>query len=146
MNLVDIRFNKLNFHFFITNALYSLMLTSADSNIFIWNQDFAKGYWVYVEIQNSITMCFVHRFLRARMEQLQPYRLLVGLRLIGGIWKWTDGSPATNVPWRPRQPSGDGDCAELADYDYIIGINDIPCSHDRSGAICEVRLTWNKQL
>ena len=96
---------------------------------------------MYVEIQNSITMCFVHRFLRAHMKQLQPYRLLIGSRLIGGIWKWIDGSPATSVPWRPRQPSGGGDCAELEDHDDIIRINDIPCSHDRSGAICEVRLT-----
>jgi len=84
-------------------------------------------------------MCFIHRFLGANLKQLPPDRLFVGLRLIEGNWKWIDGSPATNIPWYPGQPSGGEDCGEFLGEFGNYGVNDVPCRFQR-GAICEVPL------
>lgn len=56
---------------------------------------------------------------------VSPY--WIGLRKIGGIWVWPNGSQAIYTDWRPGQPDGccggDVTCA-LADFDNDMGMWD----------------------
>lgn len=53
---------------------------------------------------------------------VSPY--WIGLRKIGGIWRWPNGTAATYTNWKPGQPDGccgsDVTCA-VADYDNLLG-------------------------
>jgi len=79
------------------------------------------------------------------MKIISVDRNYVGLTLIPGSWRWTDGTSANSVPWYPRKPCGGDDCAELLDDGGNFGINDI----DRfgsltKGALWAVKLTYNQ--
>ncbi|XP_054903178.1 C-type lectin domain family 12 member B-like isoform X2 [Poeciliopsis prolifica] len=56
----------------------------------------------------------------------------IGLRAVGGKWKWTDGSDLTNQAWM-QQPAADGQCVTSRQDRQWKSVN---CT-DRNSRICE---------
>ena len=62
----------------------------------------------------------------------------IGLTNMGQEWKWVNGRPLTINKWQDREPSGDGNVAEIANRPNAQGFfNDISALR-REAFICEI--------
>ena len=88
------------------------------------------------------------RFLKNEIQAMNAIEYYIGLRKnsTSGEWKWISDNSKVSVtrgefPWAKREPSGDGNCANMyRDYLQDYGLfNDLRCDTQQmySGYICE---------